>query len=237
MESEFEESDEEYQEMEDSNEVIEPSEVTEDEEDSNVCFLNITEALDDNINSTVIYCLPKHRRCACHTLNLVAKNDLFKNLQPSLKKLMESTERKLAGLWKKQSRSSKASDIIQEKLNSLFIVHNKTRWNSYFHALERVAYFLKTKKYDLKLVYDHFRLPYLRPAEEECVKEYVKIMKPLAEALDILQADKKISVGYLLPTLFVLLNKMEALNEKSTINHCKPLIKAITSSVKNRFSR
>lgn len=36
--------------------------------------------------------------------------------------------------------------------------------------------------------------------EEEFIKECVKVMRPLSEALDTLQADKKVNVGYLLPT-------------------------------------
>ena len=44
----------------------------------------------------------------------------------------------------------------------------------------------------LKQVFSHFGVDYFRPAEEEFLLEYVKILRPIAEALDVLQADIKI---------------------------------------------
>ena len=60
-------------------------------------------------------------------------------------------------------------------------------------------------------------------------------MRPLTEALDILQADVKVSIGYLLPTLTILMNKMESLRKKPGIIHCKPYISAIISALNDRF--
>ena len=76
----------------------------------------------------------------------------------------------------------------------------------------------------------------VHPAEEEFVREYVKVMEPISEALDVLQADVKISIGYLLPTLTILLQKMEHLKEKGAIKHCKPLLNTMIESVKRRFA-
>ena len=61
-------------------------------------------------------------------------------------------------------------------------------------------------------------------------------MEPISEALDVLQADVKISIGYLLPTLTILLKKLESLNEKGSIKHCKPIVKAMVESIKLRFA-
>jgi hypothetical protein len=66
--------------------------------------------------------------------------------------------------------------------------------------------------------------------------ECVKIMRPLAEALDVLQADKKASIGYLLPTLTSLMRKMESLRRKSGIVHCKAFISSIISVLNFRFA-
>ena len=71
----------------------------------------------------------------------------------------------------------------------LFVIHNKTRWNSYFDALESVKYFIVKRRDDLKAVFEHFKQIYVRPPEEDFIKEYVKIKLPVTEALDILQAD------------------------------------------------
>ncbi|XP_046448785.1 uncharacterized protein LOC124197389 [Daphnia pulex] len=61
-------------------------------------------------------------------------------------------------------------------------------------------------------------------------------MRPLTEALDILQADKKVSIGYLLPTLTILMNKMESLRRKTGIVHCKAFISSIITALNCRFA-
>ena len=138
-------------------------------------------------------------------------------------------------IWIKHSRSTKASDEITKKLDDLFVIHNETRWNSFFDAVDRFREFINNKKSDLKDVFTHFNVPYFRPAEEDYIREYVKIMRPLTEALDILQADVKVSIGYLLPTLTILMIKMESLRKKPGIIHCKPFISAIISALNDRF--
>jgi hypothetical protein len=61
-------------------------------------------------------------------------------------------------------------------------------------------------------------------------------MEPISEALNVLQADVNISIGYLLPTLTILLSKMENLKEKGAIKHWKPLLNTMIESVKRRFA-
>lgn len=204
-------------------------------DENDIDFIPITETLNDKRSTRLLYSLPKHRRCACHTLNLVAKQDAMKQLDDQLMHLMNDTEKKLLSLWSKQNKSSKASDTIQAKLDGLFVVHNATRWNSYFDALERVKTFLLTRREDLIEVFKHFKIDFLRPAEELFITEYCKIMKPLADALDILQGDKNVCIGYLLPTLAVLKTKMNNLKMRPENVLCGDLIKAIIAGIEKRF--
>ena len=138
-------------------------------------------------------------------------------------------------MLKKQSRSTKASDEITKKLDGLFVIHNETRWNSFFDAVDRFREFINNKKSDLKDIFTHFNVPYFRHVEEDYIREYVKIMRSLTEALDILQADVKVSIGYLLPTLTILMNKIESLRKKPGIIHCKTFSFAIIPALKDRF--
>jgi hypothetical protein len=61
-------------------------------------------------------------------------------------------------------------------------------------------------------------------------------MEPISEALNVLKADVNISIGYLLPTITILLSKMENQKEKGAIKHCKPLLNTMIESVKQRFA-
>ena len=48
------------------------------------------------------------------------------------------------------------------------------------------------------------------PAEIRFLWEYVDVVQPLAKALDILQAEKEAYMGYLVPTLCMLQEKLRA---------------------------
>ena len=139
-------------------------------------------------------------------------------------------------IWSKQSRSSKSSDTIKKELGKLFVTPNDTRWNSYFGAIKRVKYFILKKPLKLTDIFKHFNITPLRPIEEAFILEYVKVMAPVAAALDILQGDKNISIGYLLPTLTVLQTQLEKLKRNSGIKHCKALINALCNGLTKRFS-
>lgn len=58
-------------------------------------------------------------------------------------------------------------------------------------------------------------------------------MRPVADALDMLQADKHISIGYLLPTITVLKNELRKV--ESSLKHCKVLVESLHSSINLRF--
>lgn len=75
-----------------------------------------------------IYSLPKYRRCDCHTLNLVAHDP--RNIKDrQFVKLYGSLESKLKSFWKKQASSAKASVLIKETLDRLFVLLNETRYD------------------------------------------------------------------------------------------------------------
>lgn len=56
-------------------------------------------------------------------------------------------------------------------------------------------------------------------------------MKPLANALDILQADDKMYLGYLLPTVIATRRRLAAL---SGLEYCRPLKSAIIDGIEKR---
>ncbi|TKS85129.1 Ras guanyl-releasing protein 3 [Collichthys lucidus] len=60
-------------------------------------------------------------------------------------------------------------------------------------------------------------------------------MMPLAKALDVLQSDRMGFSGVLVPTISILLEKMEEMKREGRLYHCNPLVDAIISGIKRRF--
>lgn len=242
----FTQSSESTKEMEGEEDDIEnlsedEKEETEDDDeylDEDISFVPITETLKlVPENRDEYFLLPTHRRCASHTLNLVATSDVQKITDRTFNNLLKTTEEKLKTIWRKQSSSSKASDYILAKVGGLFVLPNATRWNSHYDALDRMKKLLSKRPTEMRQLFEHFGVAALRPSEEEFIKEYVRILFPLTRALDILQADKNVSIGYLLPTIVILQNELKSFSKDSSIKHCKPLITAIENGVNNRFEQ
>lgn len=59
-------------------------------------------------------------------------------------------------------------------------------------------------------------------------------MGVVADALDIMQGDLAVSVGYLLPTLYELRKSFEEFNQQN-LKFCKPLNKALKEGFNTRF--
>ena len=60
---------------------------------------------------------------------------------------------------------------------------------------------------------------------------YVKVMKPVAAAMDLLQGEGDCYIGHVIPTIKGIQHKLWLLNDKSTI----PLINAINNGLCKRF--
>lgn len=65
------------------------------------------------------------------------------------------------------------------------------------------------------------------------MKEYYNAMKPVAKSLDILQSEKNTAMGWLLPTLYQLMTKLE--NIKISAKLSLPLVTSLLSAIRDRF--
>ena len=58
-------------------------------------------------------------------------------------------------------------------------------------------------------------------------------MSPVAQAINILQAETNVQMGWLLPTITMLTSKLE--KAKLSLKHCRPLAEALLAGLKKRF--
>ena len=184
----------------------------------------------------IIYKLPQHWRCACHSLNLVASTDVGK-MTDTVKRIATQTFAKLQGLWNKQNRSSVASDKIRRALGSLLITPGETRWNSTYDSMVKIHQLLANPDTEVKFdkLCEELDIRRLHPQQKTFVKEYVDVFKPVCCGLDVLQGEMDVGLGHLIPTVSVIKGQLTDLLTQNKLSVCGPLVQLILKGIDKRF--
>ncbi|KAI7791423.1 hypothetical protein IRJ41_018873 [Triplophysa rosa] len=162
----------------------------------------------------------------CHWIDK-AKSDTYKRLS-------RSAFAKCSALWNKTSRSVLAFETVERECKLQFLRPNQTRWNSLFLAVERLVRIQKEQgEQAIRNVCTALKIKMLNTAELGFLAEYATVMKPVAMALNLLQGESSVHMGFLLPTLHQLQDKLKRL--ESTCKVCQPLLKALQGGILKRF--
>ncbi|XP_042306362.1 uncharacterized protein LOC121921827 isoform X2 [Sceloporus undulatus] len=222
-----------------------------DQEEAEVDFVPISEILETGNRQqgesvdTEDFGLPPHQRCASHTLNLVATEDIQAMVSDSppnsplgsFRKLFCSFMGKCSKLWSKQSQSAQIAEYIYEQCGVYLKIPSKARWGSTFDALKQLNELLSTVPEKVDAIMDQCSLARITPAESLVVQEYTEIMGPLAQSLDILQRENGMFMGYLLPTLYNLDRKLQGLENKPVrYTYCLQLLRGVREALRKRFA-
>lgn len=180
-------------------------------------------------NTQQQFVLPPQRRCQSHIYNL-ASQKFEKQLPPNADKVFKSVYNKLHSLWNICNRSSRAKTICKEVLGCILKVPCETRWNSKFDCIKLVldiiirdAHFehnlinvlIKRLKIELKSA-NHLQT--IEQSDVAVIEKYIKVMQPVACALDTLQGEYNCSQGYILPVLLTLKHRLSCIEESSNID-------------------
>ncbi|XP_025202919.1 uncharacterized protein LOC112600006, partial [Melanaphis sacchari] len=191
----------------------------EEEEDFEFSSIPISEVLNNeefssnqqsnsNWEDTLLYNLPKHHRCASHTLNLIAtadienalrcnddKNVTNRSLLGTYKKQSRLIFAKCQAIWNKQNRSSQMADIVKTNLDVYLKTPNDTRWNSWFDAIKFLIIHFKMSPSKFYKACDALTVNRFSKTDIEFLDEYLLIMEPLCVCLDVLQGEKHMYFG------------------------------------------
>lgn len=179
----------------------------------------------------VIDLLPRHIRCSAHTLNLCVTTDMMQTIKRngSLSIIHNDLLHKCNMFWKAAIRL-KSAEIIEGLIGHTLKRPGETRWNSLYDSLKQILH-IKDKVNELGKVLGFKNT--LRENDFLYLEEHLHCTAPIAEAIDILQADN-IFYGTLLPCLVSLERKLTRLAE-SQWKFCKPISVCLRDSLQRRF--
>lgn len=219
----------------DEDEITQHDILDDDDDDvENVCISDMPVPEDIDVS------LPKHIRCASHTLSLIVTADIQKAINSkSLTAHNFSINYRIAMSrcslhWNLLSRSpNKASESFITKFGKFVRLPCPTRWNSLYDALTDL---MALDSVLLREFSNENKLVPLSDVNRAFLKEFVECLRPIAIALDTLQGEKSILMAEVIPCILnthFLLNKLK---HKEDVKFCKDLIQLIMNQLQNRFS-
>ncbi|KZS20264.1 Uncharacterized protein APZ42_013103 [Daphnia magna] len=158
--------------------------------------------------------LPYHVKYPCHLLNLIATADVQKITNLTFKKL----KKKLIENCKKFGT-------------------NKLEMECILRRIELCAQMYQYENNRIEEIFLHFKVLPLTETEKEFISEYDRVMEPFTQALDLLQDEETMSIGCVIPTIKLLIEKTEDSAKDPTIIHFIPLVLAVLDGLKARFHR
>ena len=221
----------------DNTDDVDDDDASDDESDATTETVDVYSTLSEgDSQSEVEYSLPRHQRYACHTLNLIATADADQaESDAQYKKVSRQCFAKCHTLWNRYGRSAIAVEAMNDAYGLGLKRPNATRWNSVYMATERLVRLIDAHGEDeFRRVCGKMDVQKFTAPDVAFLRDYVAIMKPVAQALNILQAEDKTYMAYLLPTITILKEKLHS--KQASADVCAPLITALLQAIDRHFA-
>ncbi len=180
--------------------------------------------------------MPPHFWCSAHSLNLVAAGDSRAALKPRTSEYTRNYYHifgVLRKVWSRYNQSVVFADLVKDKFTKALITPSPTRWNSTYDSVLRILDLYKENRVSFGAMLTTADCPQLNQNQIAFLQEWSGVMGHLAEALDLIQGDKGIYLGHLLPTIVYL--RKYLLQERLSATKCKPLVDALLAGLSKRF--
>lgn len=211
----------------DMNDLLESSQSTEESS-----MLEIDEESDEDVDAII---LPRHQKCASHTLNLVGCNapTAAAKVNAKYRSVMHSSNGKCSAIWNKVN-SPQSNEIISSVLGCQLVTPVATRWNSYYDSRRSLLLHSEEK---LTALCEALQLPVFKEVEIAFMKEDLQVLTPLAQGLDRLQGqtNSESYMAFLFPTLLQLKHSYQQLTASTELKYCSCLANVILYDITTRF--
>ena len=181
------------------------------------------------------YSLPPRAGCGAHKLNNVAKigtKEAMKN--KNFSKIAHVVFGKVRAIWNSQNRSTSKADFIRNTYGFTFVVPGETRWNAFFDGITDFCKKISQSEDKLSKLCKELEFRAFTDIEISLLEEYLKVMKPVALALDLLQGD--IGLGHILPIITDVFSSFEEMDDLIYCDHLKTCLeKEVESRFKHLF--
>lgn len=168
------------------------------------------------------------------------KHDCYAELNGAIAKLNK--------FWSLNNQSPNAHDIIMSICKRSFPRPSITRWNSSFDSIkiaeenkkninEAIGAINAEERKNGSKSKKNNKLEKLTSNEWKLLKDYTSALEPIAEALDVLQGDKKACLGYVLPALYEIKDLLERNKENQAYasEYGETIYKTALNCLENRF--
>lgn len=192
-------------------------------------------------NQNIPINLPPQRRCVSHLLNLLSQDFEKKFLIGLAKTIWIQTFERLHTLWILTRTSCRAKTICKTILGKVLKSPCETRWNSRFDVVKMCS--LPEIRNNLNTLIQKLKselscasaqnLQTLSSIDFLVIDQYVKVLEPVAIALDSMQKELNGSQGYIMPVLISMRHRISRIEEDSDIG--RDFKKAMLSAINKRF--
>lgn len=176
--------------------------------------------------------LPSHYDSPSQTLIGVLATSTFETLSnPDLPSsyIFQSAIAKCQSLWKACS-FMEAGKKIHELFGLEILIPNRQNWSSFLEGIDC----LLSGRDVLEGIFMFFELHQFEETELEFLEEYVKVMDPMTEALNVLQDVADLHMGSFVPTILTVKEKLEELSLED-LKFTKPLVESLLTGLNGPF--